>query len=268
MNYLDQSELRAEIDAYQQSGQMSAELVGMLYRLADGVFRLLRYTIDRDDFGQDCVIRFIEIAPTLDVEQNCFAYLTSVFQSVAAFEVRTQVRRRKHTLSAALGYTVTIPKPEPRPRRKRPTPKRPEMVIRPEPIEVRPKTPRPAPSTARRVEYQGESYTVGELARRVGKDPANLRKQLERVGWDVEAALKIGPPGPGFRRFVTYQGKTYNVNELADVLGVKPKTVRMRLERAGWDADEAFSTPIRVRRAAAPYTPPTPTTSSRPTRSR
>lgn len=46
--------------------------------------------------------------------------------------------------------------------------------------------------------------------------------------------------------FITYRGETHTVKEWALILGIKPSTLRSRLNTYGWTVDEAFN--IRILR--------------------
>ena len=44
--------------------------------------------------------------------------------------------------------------------------------------------------------------------------------------------------------FITYRGETHTVKEWALILGIKPSTLRSRLNTYGWTVEEAFNTRI------------------------
>lgn len=45
--------------------------------------------------------------------------------------------------------------------------------------------------------------------------------------------------------YLTYNGQTLSLQEWSEKLGIKPSTLRSRLNKCGWSAEKAFTKPIR-----------------------
>ena len=45
--------------------------------------------------------------------------------------------------------------------------------------------------------------------------------------------------------FITFEGKTLSVQQWAELLGIKPSTLRSRFNKCGWSPEKALTKPIR-----------------------
>ncbi len=109
-----------------------------------------------------------------------------------------------------------------------------------------------------RYPYQGQSLTVKELAEIAGLATATVRRRLAR-GWTPEHSgnphkFKAGRnpsnvPKRTRAEFYPYQGQLLTLRQLAELVGLKPSTIKGRLKK-GWS----------VERAVVPLTRPSLTT--------
>ena len=84
---------------------------------------------------------------------------------------------------------------------------------------------------AKPVTYNGITYdSVYDCA-------AAFNLSANAVRWRLKHSLPL-EPALGFRRMVTYDGRTWSLRELAEHCGVSPYTIARRLRKGG---DPAFS---------------------------
>ena len=86
-------------------------------------------------------------------------------------------------------------------------------------------------NTRKPVTYNGVTYeSVYDCA-------AAFDLSAEAVRWRLKHGVPL-EPALGFRRMVTYDGRTWSLKELAEHCGVSPRTIARRLRKGG---DPAFS---------------------------
>lgn len=94
------------------------------------------------------------------------------------------------------------------------------------------------------------SYLVESIGLRPSPD-----HQLDRIAggssWYCEFNLRWCLPTDNMRnqttnRLITFQNRTQNLSSWAEEVGIKPGTLRQRLEN-GWSVEKALTTPLRVR---------------------
>ena len=81
-------------------------------------------------------------------------------------------------------------------------------------------------NTCKHVTYNGVTYeSVYDCA-------AAFDLSAEAVRWRLKHGVPL-EPALGFRRMVTYDGRTWSLKELAEHCGVSPRTIARRLRKGG-----------------------------------
>lgn len=84
------------------------------------------------------------------------------------------------------------------------------------------------------VNFNGEKIQLSEICKRLGVNYFRVYERIFDSGWSVEDAL------------------TMPIQDVSDFVkkcreyGIKPKTVKDRIKKLGWDEERAFITPARV----------------------
>ena len=99
-----------------------------------------------------------------------------------------------------------------------------------------------------RFTYNGKSMTISEIARETGVSKDLLYGRLEK-GYSLEDSLKYPPRelpwSSSMSKYITWNGKTQNVDQWARELGMRPGALRYRLNEAKWSVEKAFTTPVK-----------------------
>jgi hypothetical protein len=104
-------------------------------------------------------------------------------------------------------------------------------------------TAKPNEKPRTKVEYQGKTYTINQLAMLVGIDRELLYSRI-RNGYAVEKAiLPSHPKAPTM--MVEYKGQTLSIGEWARRTGLDDLTIKKRIEKMGWSAEQALTTPTK-----------------------
>lgn len=102
--------------------------------------------------------------------------------------------------------------------------------------------PKVGADNTRTVMYKGETYTLYQLAKKVGIDYKLLWERL-RKGMSVEEAVTtpVRKSGPAPQRY-TIDGESYTVAELSKKYNISTPTLRVRI-RSGMSIEEAITCP-------------------------
>lgn len=93
----------------------------------------------------------------------------------------------------------------------------------------------------KRVEYEGETYTLSQFAEKFNLDYHLFRSRILR-GFSLEKAME-----PQWIGTMTYKGETKTVREFAEEYGMSYRQLKKRL-MWGWDVERALNQPIRRRK--------------------
>jgi hypothetical protein len=150
--YCDPQDLRLEIRAAQADGRPSDALIGMAYKIAEGVRVKYARWLDPDDFGQECLVQFLRKLPEIDPDRgNPFNYVTLIFRF--RLGELNRVERRQEILAARLKAGAP---------------------------------PETGPLTCR---WRGQTQTLHHVARVLGVPYGTLCHRLLMYGPDVERAM-------------------------------------------------------------------------------
>jgi len=90
-------------------------------------------------------------------------------------------------------------------------------------------------------EYQGEMWTVPELAELSGLAKEQLKVRLGRYGWTVEKAISTPVnSAQGKKLTFEWQGQQRTLKELSDLSGVSIKNLYQRITQFGWSVAQAM----------------------------
>lgn len=101
----------------------------------------------------------------------------------------------------------------------------------------------PVGSTAKRYEYDGESYTLAELAAIRGISYSSLWKRIEVNGQPIEEALAT--PKHGERNMLAFNGETLSLAAWAERVGLSFDTLWKRIKCSNWSIERALTTPAQ-----------------------
>ena len=97
------------------------------------------------------------------------------------------------------------------------------------------------------IEYKGEKHTATQWAKIYGYDVKVIYQKMERNGISfLEALLSVGERR---ERLITYKGKTQNLRQWADELGVSYSCLINRLNCSHLTVKEAFERPYKRRKS-------------------
>lgn len=92
-------------------------------------------------------------------------------------------------------------------------------------------------------EYEGQIYTLRQLAEKFNIEKWVVKKRLYDLGWDLQRALT--EPYDPTKRPYEYQGKMYSLQELSDHTGVSSVVLGARISREKMSVEEAVNKPVR-----------------------
>lgn len=97
------------------------------------------------------------------------------------------------------------------------------------------------------IEYKGEKHTATQWAKIYGYDVKVIYQKMERNSISfLEALLSVGERR---ERLITYKGKTQNLRQWADELGVSYSCLINRLNCSHLTVKEAFERPYKRRKS-------------------
>ena len=88
------------------------------------------------------------------------------------------------------------------------------------------------------VVYQGCERNLAQLCEELGVSRPHVLSRL-KLGWGLQRALDT-PPAARRRHFLSHEGETYTVRQLAEMSGIPESTLRWRLLR-GHSVESAIS---------------------------
>ena len=92
--------------------------------------------------------------------------------------------------------------------------------------------------------HNGETMPVPEWARRIGVKPSVLRERLERLSVkDALAPDSLRRQAHPSRRNISFCGEVYDLNEWAQILGIKRETLGHRMRTMS--VEKAFFMPVQ-----------------------
>ncbi len=89
----------------------------------------------------------------------------------------------------------------------------------------------------------GRSKTATEWARELGVSAHQVLARIDKLGWSVEKALTTPIAKVAPEVLIEHDGRTQSLKAWAAETGLKPHTIRVRLER-GWSAKDALTKPL------------------------
>lgn len=100
---------------------------------------------------------------------------------------------------------------------------------------------RPVPERVYLHEYQGEMWTVPELAELSGISKKQLKVRLRKYGWSVEKAISTPVNNAqGKKLTFEWQGQQRTLKELSDLSGVSVKNLYQRITQFQWSVAQAM----------------------------
>lgn len=84
------------------------------------------------------------------------------------------------------------------------------------------------------IEYNGEGYSLTDLAEKLGVSRLTLSNRINEYGWSIEKALSV-----------PIKKRDNTISDLAKQSGISYQTLRQRIELYKWDIIKAISTPVR-----------------------
>ena len=276
MNYLNKKELKTEIKILQDTGEISESLTQMIDLLTFGIAKKYGKDYEPEELQQDCWLLFLKIYQKIDLTQNPFSYLTTIF----IHTIYSRHRRDDSFLSLDTqfeeDYTFEIP--EDFNKNKTTSPK----IVSPIKLKVAYKKGmhyfvdgiplqkfcRDNPQFDSRVirnriyqgwnpveslygrktrtkyslEYKGKTQTIMDWSRELGIPPYVLRTRLHK-GWSVERILFK----PLQDRYL-FNGENLTFKEWSRKTGIPAHTISGRISQLGWTLEKALTTPIRVKK--------------------
>lgn len=104
--------------------------------------------------------------------------------------------------------------------------------------------------------YKGKTMSMKQWSEATGVSYFTLRNRLDS-GWTIAEAIEK-PVRPTERveesdRLISYRGESKLLTQWAQDLGIRFSTLRSRLERSGWDAEKAFTNPVKPQERIVSY---------------
>lgn len=93
------------------------------------------------------------------------------------------------------------------------------------------------------IEYNGEKHTVSKWAEIYGIATCVLLERLNK-GMKIEEALIFTYEKR--ERLITYKGRTLNLRQWSDLLGIPYYCLRSRFNTLHWTVEKAFETPYEA----------------------
>lgn len=94
--------------------------------------------------------------------------------------------------------------------------------------------------------FCNRTQTITKWAEELNIDPCVLFSRIDAYKWDPQKALSMPIIDPRIK--VLINGKTYTIKELSKITGLKPQTIRRRIERG--KVNEELIEPLRVNQYA------------------
>lgn len=105
--------------------------------------------------------------------------------------------------------------------------------------------------TNRMLTHEGRTMCATAWAEEVGIDHRTIRNRVRVQGWTDSEALTI--PVGSVRRstcttFLDHNGETRSLTDWADLFGIHPSVLRIRIFKCGWSVDESLTMPVRAKK--------------------